>query len=192
MMNLGCWKLLVRWKKVVIGAVLGGLLGFGGQFVVDFFYFDCEDPPSRDRILTMYQTASGQADANFRVWMPGIAIDRARPLIYQGVILAWLMRRGDIASRTALIVAFLSASAALAVDRKGRAYAVKISTRRALTDCSGAHSLPKNTLTPRYFQYFSKHIKCDLAYDGGCLKLLVPTDYAIACRHSTRKRLGLE
>jgi hypothetical protein len=28
----------VRWKRVVISAGLGGLLGFGGQFVVDFFW----------------------------------------------------------------------------------------------------------------------------------------------------------
>jgi hypothetical protein len=120
----------VRWKKVVVGALLGGLLGFGGQLVADFLYVDREDRPPHERTFTMYQVASGQADVNFRVWMRGIRIDRARPLIYQGLILAWLMHRGDIASRTALIVAFLGASAALALDWMGKDNGVKSSSKQ--------------------------------------------------------------
>lgn len=33
----------MRWNKVVIGAVLGGLLGFSGQFGADFFCWDTPD-----------------------------------------------------------------------------------------------------------------------------------------------------
>jgi hypothetical protein len=53
-----------------------------------------------------------------------------RQLAYQAKLLVWFYQRGDLASRTALIVAFLGASPALALDQKRKASAAKISAKQ--------------------------------------------------------------
>lgn len=101
----------MRWKRVVIGAVLGGMLGLAGQLVTDFWiFFD----GTFDRILGIYGQRQNQA----------------RQVLYQLDLLYWLVQRGEIASRTALIVAFLCVSATLAFDRKEKSSAVKSPARQ--------------------------------------------------------------
>jgi hypothetical protein len=103
----------VSWKKVVIGAVLGGLLGFGGQFLADGMPVNI----SEKEMSTL-------------CWLlgsPGMYEDlsvkqkhQAQPMIYQACFWMWLEQRCELASRTALLVAFLGVSIALALDQKGR------------------------------------------------------------------------
>jgi hypothetical protein len=102
----------VRWKRVVIGAVLGGLLGFGGQFVADFFGWGFIDNGYGLQSLWTLSKSSG-----FDLFWTEHG-ERGRELWAQSILLAWLDQRGDLAYRTALFVAFFSASAALALDRK--------------------------------------------------------------------------
>ena len=116
----------MRWKRVVAGAVLGGLLGFGGQFVADFFCWDTPD----DRKTPYRIFFDGTLDG----YLPhyGRTLERqsqARQIFYQVYILYWLVRRGEIASRTTLIVAFLCVSAALALEQQKKQSASKISDR---------------------------------------------------------------
>jgi hypothetical protein len=132
-MDLGCRRLRVRWKNIVIGSVLGGLLGFGGQFAVDFF---CWVPDVHAQSIsggqlpiesqTLYQYTSWATKEN------GLARNEFRgpEIVWNAALLFWLKERGELACRAALIVAFLVASAALALDQKGKATAVRSSSKQ--------------------------------------------------------------
>jgi hypothetical protein len=106
----------MRWKKVVIGAVLGGLLGFGGQMCVDFFCWKgpynsetpCEVICSPDLHLRMatHWPVSTKLEP-YRNW-----------LICEGEFIWWLLHRGEVVSKSSTIAAFLGASAAFAVEQR--------------------------------------------------------------------------
>jgi hypothetical protein len=119
----------VRWKRVLIGAVLGGVLGFAGQLVLDFF---CWAPSGSETVWRCID--SGEISHHIARFMPKHE-HAALELWYQLVFLWWLNERGQTASQTVLIVAFLGASAALALKKKGRASAVKTSAKQT---CIGA------------------------------------------------------
>jgi hypothetical protein len=127
----------VRWKKVVIGAVLGGLLGFGGQFVVDFLTLhpvpqrEKEDgtldwKPGGNSIYS--DLCSCEFDEVIRRYLRKQQWSEAHKVVCQAALIIWLKDRGDLAARTALIVAFLGASAALALGQKGKNSAVRSSS----------------------------------------------------------------
>ena len=106
----------MRWKRVVIGAALGGLLGFGGQFVADFFLWDNSEP-SIQQPITPYKVIFDR-DPESESALPPARAKELRSIYLQIILWVWLLRRGEMASHTALIVAFLAASAALAFDRQ--------------------------------------------------------------------------
>jgi hypothetical protein len=94
----------VRWKKIVIGALLGGLLGFEGQFFSDY---------SSWRIPSAYTV-------HLLVQLSHFPMGRQRDvagLITQLGVLTWLLQRGDVVPRTILLAAFLGASTALVLER---------------------------------------------------------------------------
>ncbi len=103
------------WKRVVMSAVvLGGLLGFGGQMYVDFFYWKgpynsgtpCEVICSTElhRRMVTHWTVSSKLES-YRNW-----------LICDGEFIWWLLHRGEVVSKSSTIAVFLSASAALALE----------------------------------------------------------------------------
>jgi hypothetical protein len=106
-------RCLVRWKRVIIGAVLGGLLGFGGQLLKDYFYWvaivDAKTP---------YQYITDGTLASKAAQVGPVYQWQKRAVMCEGIFLFWLVYRGDLAGRTALILAFIGASAALALDRQ--------------------------------------------------------------------------
>src|ERR1700722_18115736 len=99
----------MRWKRVVIGAVLGGLLGFGGQFVIDFFWWT----PQKGE-ATMNSCARHIFSSEPLMFFDAKHMQQAQGLYSLGFLLVWLDRRADLATRSALIVAFFGASAAVA------------------------------------------------------------------------------
>jgi hypothetical protein len=121
----------MRWKRVVIVAVIGGLLGFGGQLVADFFCWSpiisngTQRPPgfefifsgSLDRLIVRHNIQAQQ-------------MLQARALWFQGTLLLWLGQRGEIIDRITLWGAFVGATAALAFDQKRKASAVTTSAKQ--------------------------------------------------------------
>jgi hypothetical protein len=115
----------MRWKRVAIGAVLGGLLGLGGQLVADYFLWIT---PIRK---TPHQTFDNPLIPRMKgVYFP--ATSRRDVLVYRGFLLWWLLLRGDVGSPSILLVAFIGASAALALDRKGKDSLVRSSSKETL------------------------------------------------------------
>jgi hypothetical protein len=80
----------MRGKRIITCAVLGGLLGFGGQFVADFF---CWNSPNDDE--TMYHDFS---DPNFEKKLaeclptPPQSRYQVHSLLYLGCFLFWLRK----------------------------------------------------------------------------------------------------
>jgi len=101
--------------KNITGAILGGLLGFSGQLCADFFLWN----PNPNESTSLYQSLSdGQFDHWLTEWLrQPKQVQKAKNLIYFGIFLGWLTTRGEVASRTALIVAFLSVSGILAAEQ---------------------------------------------------------------------------
>ncbi len=99
-------------RRYIIGALLGVLLGFAGQFFVDFF---CWTPGNNG---TLYQFFSDKYfERNMARWVRAPQLQsKAHQLVYQVVFLYWLSERGPSACGTAVIVAFLGASSLLAAD----------------------------------------------------------------------------
>jgi hypothetical protein len=99
----------MRWRKILIGSVLGGLLGFCGFFVVDFFCWK----------------SNGETMAFYLGCTINVDLDRIKKghkpqgvvLLHEAALLYWLMNRGELAGRTAVIVAFLGASSMFAAEK---------------------------------------------------------------------------
>jgi hypothetical protein len=79
----------VRWKKVVIGAVLGGLLGFGGQIVIDCFY------PMNTRLSLYQYAATGSRDRELGKHFKSQRVPQARDFVLRGVLLVWLQSKAE-------------------------------------------------------------------------------------------------
>jgi len=110
----------MRWRPTLTGALLGALLGLTGQFVFDFF---CWQPSSeRGRNIKTYNdyffhgtSYNKQCGQTFEGWLKYYFGDecaeksQARLLFSEALFLNWLLKRGELASNTMLIVAFLGA-----------------------------------------------------------------------------------
>jgi hypothetical protein len=113
----------MRWRNIITGALLLGLLGFKGQFLVDFFYWGA--------IGRSIGSSCGQLETMYDVFYPDIYDDirlehfrhfafttnSREKLIYQLSLLFWLTYRGELAIRTGVIVAFLGTSFVLGADQ---------------------------------------------------------------------------
>jgi hypothetical protein len=95
----------VRWKKLIIGAVLGGLLGLEAQFFSDYSSWRT---PSAYTVHLLVQLSH----------FPMRRQHDVAGLITQLGLLTWLLQRGDVVLRTVLLAAFLGASTALALERR--------------------------------------------------------------------------
>ena len=95
----------MRWKSIIIGAVLGGLLGLEGQFFSDYSSWRT---PSAYTVHLLMQLS------HFPIGRPRDVAG----LITQLGVLTWLLQRGDVVLRTILLAAFLGASTALALERR--------------------------------------------------------------------------
>jgi hypothetical protein len=119
----------MRWKRVVIGAVLGGLLGFGGQLSADFFGREFIDRGNGQGLQSLWSfVKSGGFDRQRSYW--AACGDRRQQLWVQSVLLVWLLERGDRACQAAVIVAFLGASVALTLNQEGKNSAVRSSSKQ--------------------------------------------------------------
>jgi hypothetical protein len=112
-------------RQYVVGAMVGGLLGFLCQFVGDNVFLHpyqvnqagaCEWIPGGSSQFNYYRSGNLARYVARRIPVQGYQAE-GHQLIYQIMLLAWLRDRGDIAGRTAAWTAFLGASAVLAGDQ---------------------------------------------------------------------------
>src|SRR5580658_2889270 len=99
----------MRWQYIKI-ALLGGLLGFAGQCLGDYFFWSMDGPVCsvvlrEDRLLAVYPgscTAQREQQVNQLIW--------------QAIFLMWLRDRAELAGRSGAIAAFLGVSSLVAAD----------------------------------------------------------------------------
>jgi hypothetical protein len=96
-------------------ALIGGLLGFAGQCVGDFFCWQMRGGgPTPYRYSVDFQSVHYQQSV--MVLFYGRA-QQANPLLWQAVFLMWVIDRGEVAVRTAAIAACLGVSTMLGADQ---------------------------------------------------------------------------
>lgn len=112
-------------RRYIIGALIGGLVGFSCQFIGDNFL-----------LHPVYKNSTGEC-----IWVPGtnsqfnflvggnldryVATEipnkqfhaRGHELVYQEMLLLWVRDRAELAGRTAILTAFWFALVILAADR---------------------------------------------------------------------------
>jgi hypothetical protein len=101
----------MRWRSIIVGLVIGGFVGFAGQWAADFFLGIL---PGR---VPYEYLRNGGLELEQKKWrMNVITNPDGQRLFYTGIFLHWLDIRGDVASRTGAIAALLGASSVLAAD----------------------------------------------------------------------------
>jgi hypothetical protein len=110
----------MRWRNIIIGALLGGLLGVTGQILLDYYRWNHRFPYL---ILLMENARINdylRGKNEYLGW--GMHIDErdlqnARQLWCEAKLLTWLEYRGETTARMGLVVAFLSTSSLLAAEQ---------------------------------------------------------------------------
>jgi len=100
------------WRKVITGLLFGALLGFMGQFAIDSLVW----PLSAEDHFGICEYVFAR---NFCGWLKRIEperVEQTRMLLLRALLLHWLQERGELAGRTAMMVAFLGVSSVLAAD----------------------------------------------------------------------------
>jgi len=126
----------MHWRKIIIGAVLGGLLGFIGQLSADFFWWPS---PIDESNRTCYEyvfcgtpddeRVGRTLESCLRLELPPEKRNQGRLLFFEGIFLFWLQERWKFVGQTVLIGAFLGASSVLAADQiSQKRLAKKLST----------------------------------------------------------------
>ncbi len=112
-------------RRYIIGALIGGIVGFSCQFLFDNILLhpvyknstgECEWVPTTQSQLVFL--ASGNINRYVAITVPNNELyARGRELVYQQMLLMWIRDRAELACRTAILTAFWFALVILAADR---------------------------------------------------------------------------
>lgn len=113
----------MQWRYVK-GALLGGLLGFAGQFLFDFVFLHpqtqkqdgtYEWEPGGSSVYNYF--CRGGVDRTITTQFPVQHRAQAHQLFFECLLIDWLYDRGDLAGQTAVWTAILAGSFLAMRDR---------------------------------------------------------------------------
>lgn len=102
----------VSWRSALIAALIGSLLGLGGQFLHDYFFWE-----GRGKGWTMHKVLNdGVIEKSLRK-MPPEDLTAGKVVCYQTTLFFWLGRRADLLGRTMLITTITALCLSLLASR---------------------------------------------------------------------------
>jgi len=100
----------LSWRTVLIAALAGSLLGLGGQFLYDYFFWE-----GRGKGWTMHYAFNDEViKRSFRA-VPDLTA--AKVVCYQTMVFFWLGKRADVLGRTVLITTTTAVCLSLLASR---------------------------------------------------------------------------